>query len=151
MRLFTYCLLLAMSSLLAAQTSSELHSRYGEADRERFSARLGITVTVEYGTDHLACQLLIEPPKPLLREENQVSFMPSDAVTQILEELVPLTSRGNEISHMLQESGSTQIRITDYLNLSIMRSTHGCLPLKPDCEMRATVTFKRDVCQNKRN
>ncbi len=42
MRLLVYCLLVAATSnLLAAQSSEELHSRYGEPDQERFSTRPG--------------------------------------------------------------------------------------------------------------
>jgi len=49
-------LLMVTSSLLTAQTSQELHNRYGEPDRERFAARPGIALTVQYGSDGLACQ-----------------------------------------------------------------------------------------------
>jgi hypothetical protein len=149
MRLFRYCLLLATSSLLAAQTSGELHSRCGEPDRERFAARPGVALTVQYGSDGLACQVLLESPQPLLNDEKNLS-MSSDVVTEILEKVVPLTSRGNEIGSMLTPSGPHQVRFTDYLNLSIMRATHNCLQLKPDCELRATVAFKRDACQGQR-
>src|SRR6266700_777027 len=66
MLLFVYCLLLATSNLLAAQSSEELHTRYGDPDQERFSARPGISLTVEYGADHLACKLLLERTRSLL-------------------------------------------------------------------------------------
>ena len=139
-------LLMVTSSLLTAQTSQELHNRYGEPDRERFAARPGIALTVQYGSDGLACQVLLESPQPLLHAENNLS-MSSDVVTEILEEVVPLASRGNEIRTMLTQSGAHQVRFTDYVNVSIMRATHNCLRLKPDCELRTTVTFKRDACR----
>jgi hypothetical protein len=148
MRLFTYCLLLAMSSLLAAQTSDELRARYGEPDRERFTVRPGITVEVEYGADHLVCRMLIGSPEQLLRENN--SFVSSDVVTEILEELVPLTSRGNEINSMLHQFGCGKVRFTDYVNVAIVRSRNECRLPKTERELRASVSFKRDACQSQR-
>jgi hypothetical protein len=68
----------------AAQTSGELHSRCGEPDRERFAARPGVVLTVQYGSDGLACQVLLESPQPLLNDEKNLS-MSSDVVTEILE------------------------------------------------------------------
>jgi hypothetical protein len=150
MRAQTGCLLLVASSLLAAQTSQELRSRYGAPNRERFAARPGISVTVEYDSHGLVCEELLEPPQPLLRAPNQDAFMSSDAVTDVLEELVPLGSRGPQIGSMITNSGCNQMRLTDYLLVSITRSTHNCLPLRPEREMRAALSFKRDTCQNHR-
>jgi hypothetical protein len=77
-----------------ATGSQELHNRYGEPDRERFAARPGISLSVEYGSDHLVCYALIEPPQPLIYAEDQVRLMPSEAVTEVLEEIVPVATRG---------------------------------------------------------
>jgi hypothetical protein len=54
------------SKRLACTEFSELASRYGEPDVERFTARPGIAVTVEYGSDRLVCQALIEPPNSII-------------------------------------------------------------------------------------
>jgi hypothetical protein len=143
------CLLIIASSLLA-QTSQEFHRRYGEPDTERFTARPGIALTVQYGSDGLACQVVLEPPQPLLNQENNALFMSSDTVTEVLEDVVPLASRGNEIGSFTTKSGCNELHVTDYLDLSITRSTHNCRPLKPEREMRATVSFKRDTCQSQR-
>ena len=150
MRSLSGSLLILVSGLLVAQTSQELHSRYGDPDRERFAARPGISVTVEYGSDRLACEVLVEPPQALLSGVDQMSLMSSDAVTEVLEEMVPLGSRGSQIRSLLTNSGCNQVRLTDYAHVSIMRSTHNCLPLKPEHEMRATITFKRDICRTQR-
>ena len=54
MRFLTGCLLAAAGGVVLTQSSQELHSRYGEPDMERFTVRPGISLTVEYGSDHLA-------------------------------------------------------------------------------------------------
>jgi hypothetical protein len=74
--------------------------------------------------------------------------MSSEAVTEILEEVVPHTSRGSEIRSFTILSVGNSMHVVDYENaLSIARSTHNCSQLKANCEEQATVTFKRDACE----
>jgi hypothetical protein len=113
---------------------------------ERFIVRPGIGLTVQYGSDHLACQVLIEPPQPLIHQEEQPPLMSSDGVTEVLEEIAPATMRGNEIFNGISVSGCNESRITDYDNLTIMRSTHTCDASSPDQDVRTTIMFKRDMC-----
>jgi len=95
------------ASVLLSQGSQDFRNRYGEPDRERFAARPGITLTVEYGSDHLACYALIDPPQPLLYSEEHVPLMSSEGVTEVLEEVAPVAMRGKEIF-----SGSTKADAT---------------------------------------
>jgi hypothetical protein len=78
------------ASLAVAQTPQELRNRYGEPEVERFRPRPGISLSVEYGSDHLACRILIQPSQELLNQEEEAQFMSSETVTDILEEAVPL-------------------------------------------------------------
>ena len=146
MRFLIACFVVAALSAALPQSSNEFHSRYGEPDLERFQARPGISVTVEYGLDHLACRALIEPPRPLFDSEQHHPLMSSGAVTDILEEIVPAQVRGKETGRSISAIGCNEFEIVEYGNVSIMRSTHNCLPLKPEREMRATVSFKRSIC-----
>jgi len=146
MRVVAGCLLVAAASVVLTQSSQEFHSRYGEPDMERFISRPGIGLTIQYGSDHLACQVLIEPPRPLIYTEENVPLMSSESVTEILEEVVPSRMRGKETGKTVTASGCNEFQIVEYENVSIMRSTHNCLPLKPEREMRATIGFKRDIC-----
>lgn len=134
----------------AAQTSQDFHSKYGEPGIERFTARPGIGLTVEFGSDGLACQELLEPRQPLLHREEQASFMPSDAITEVLEEIAPLATRGKETGKSTTMSGCNRFEIDEYANVSITRSTHNCVPSSPDRDIRATVTFTRDACRTQR-
>src|SRR5215472_2399003 len=134
------------ASVLLSQGSQDFRNRYGEPDRERFAARPGITLTVEYGSDHLACYALIDPPQPLLYSEEHVPLMSSEGVTEVLEEVAPDAVRGKEISTAVFQSGCNVARTTDYEKVSIMRSTHTCDPLSHEQDVRTTITFKRDIC-----
>jgi hypothetical protein len=139
-------LIVTAGSLFLSQSSQEFHSRYGEPDRERFAARPGITLTVEYGSDGLVCYALIDPPRPLLYSEDHAPLMSSEGVSEILEEVAPVAMRGKEVNGHITESGCNQFRLTDYESVSIMRSTHTCDPSSRDQDIRTTITFKRDAC-----
>jgi hypothetical protein len=146
MRIITGCLLVAVGSAFLPQSSQDFHSRYGEPNRERFSARPGISLTVEYGSDHLACVALIEPPQPLTYTEENVPLMPSEGVSEVLEEVAPIAVRGKEINAGVFVSGCNEAHMTEYENVSIMRSTHSCEPASHDQDVRTAITFKRDIC-----
>lgn len=77
--------------------------------------------------------------------------MSPEVVTEILEEVAPANTRGKETGKMIQNAGCNEFQTVEYGNTTITRSTHNCLPLKLEREMRATVAFKRDICskQNK--
>jgi hypothetical protein len=146
MRIVAGCLLVAVGSVFLTQSSRDLHNRYGEPDRERFVARPGISLTVEYGSDHLACHALIEPPQPLTYTEENVPLMSSAGVSEVLEEVAPIAMRGKEINTLTHESGCNVAHMTDYENVFIMRSTHTCDPSSLDQDVRTAITFKRDIC-----
>src|ERR1700722_8047583 len=98
MRFLIACFVVAAASAASPQSSDEFHNRWGEPTLERFQARPGISVTVEYGSDHLACQIVIEPPQPLIHQEVQTELMSSDGVSEILEDVAPDAMRGNVMS-----------------------------------------------------
>ena len=54
MRILVGSFLIVTAGVLLSQSSSDFRNQYGEPDRERFAARPGISLTVEYGSDHLA-------------------------------------------------------------------------------------------------
>ena len=94
---------------------------------------------------------LIDPPRPLTYSEEHVPLMSSEEVSEVLEEVAPIAMGGKQINESITFSGCNQFRLTDYENISIMRSTHTCDPSSHDQDIRTTITFKRDICpkQNK--
>lgn len=146
MRIFARCLIVAAGSLLLTPSSQDFRNRYGEPTMERFNARRGIGLTVEYGTDRLVCQALIEPPQTLVHQEQQLPLMSSEGVTEILEEIVPAAIRGKEISTAIVQSGCNESRTTEFDAVRIMRTKHTCDSASRDQDVRTAVTFKRDIC-----
>jgi hypothetical protein len=72
--------------------------------------------------------------------------MSSDTVTEILEEIAPIRMRGMSISSSIESMGCAESRRTQYQGLTIDRVRNNCLSLTPEHEVRATITYKRDVC-----
>jgi hypothetical protein len=134
--------------LIPLQSANDFELRYGRPDIERFVARPGIGLTVQYDSDGEACQMVLEPPQSIIHKEEPTKYMSPDLVNEILEELVPLRSRGGEGLIMITSMGCNEFRSTDYLNVTITHSWHNCLPLQPDREMRTTVVLKRKACQD---
>ena len=151
MRFLAVCVGVAIASAALPQSSQEFHNRYGEPDLERFKARPGISLTVEYGSDHLACQVTIEPPQPLVHREEQIQFMSSEGVSELLEEVAPVAMRGNVISRSSFQSSCGVGYFTDYENISIMRGMSACKPSSPERDSKTQIIFKRDVCPKMKN
>jgi hypothetical protein len=146
MRIFIACLLIASFSLPARQTSQTLRDRYGEPDIERFTAARDIGLTAEYGSDGLACQIVIERKQPLLHSKQVGDYMAPEVVSQIIDELVPPASRGRSINSMIESMGCAEGRIEEFENVWIARHSDMCVPLKRERESTATVVFKRQFC-----
>ena len=146
MRILIACLLIVATSLPVAQTSQKLRVRYGEPDIERFTVSGDIGLTVEYGSDDLACQMVIERKRPLLHSEQTLTYMSPEAVGDLVDEIVPPTSRGREVNTLLESMGCAEERVEEYENVWIAHASDMCVPLKPERESRATVVFKRPAC-----
>jgi hypothetical protein len=72
--------------------------------------------------------------------------MAPEAVSEIIDELVPPASRGRSINSMIESMGCAEGRIVEYENVWIARHSDICVPLKRERESTATVVFKRQLC-----
>jgi hypothetical protein len=162
MRAMFNCLLVVVSTLAVAQSSSQdLHNRFGDPDRERFMARPGISLSVQYGSDGLACFMLLESPRMLFNSEQAEaayyahtkdkqsqapSPMDSKAVTQVLEDVVPVSSRGTELNQGIRNLAGTKVRVEDFENVIIMHFMQPAFRQESEREERVTVLVKRLAC-----
>src|SRR5215472_12498836 len=103
MRIVLAFLLAGTASLSLAQSSQELRSRCGEPDIERFTAAPDIGLTVEYGSDGLACQIAIERKQSLLHEQAE-KYMRPEVASELIDQIAPPVSRGKEVNGSFLES-----------------------------------------------
>jgi hypothetical protein len=146
MRILVACLLIVSASLPVAPSSHELRGRYGDPDLERFTAAGDIGLTVEYATDSLACQIVIQRKEPRLHTEPPHKYMSPEAVGELVDVIVPPASRGLEINTSLESMGCAEKRTVEYENVLISHASDVCVPLKAERESAATVVFKRSAC-----
>ena len=138
----------AVAAEVSAPSVQVMHKLYGEPTMERFAAGNGITVTVEYGTDRAACQILIAPRRLLVEVQSPDTLMSSPGVSHVLQELLPLATRGRQVnSSSIEVEGNTLLK-TDYEMLSIRRicSSQSCISSNENQDLRTLVVFKRDAC-----
>jgi len=110
-------------------------------------ARPGVSLSVDYGADHLVCLArLVAPQSPPNYQEFETPLMRSEGVSEVIEEVAPTAMRGKEISSGSFQSGCNVGAFTDYENVSIMRATHECDPDSPVRDASTIIIFKRDIC-----
>jgi hypothetical protein len=142
MRVLPGFLVVAVASFGLAPSSPELHNRYGLSDLERFTVRPGITATVQYGADHLACQIKIERYRSIVGQDPETApRISSQEISEVLEELVPRAVRGKEIiNSSFQSSACGAGNMNEFENVTISQS------LSPCQDSSAQIIFKRDIC-----
>lgn len=126
----------------------DLQSRYGEADVQQFAVRPTVNVAIESGPDHNVCGMLVGRELSLLRSNEPPKYMLPELVTEILDELIPESVRGAEMSHSITKSGCNEIDITDYGHVTVVRFRHNCRLPDPEVEGRATFTRKDAGCKS---
>jgi hypothetical protein len=141
-----FVLSLAAGTLFIAPDSHQLRIRYGTPEVERFDAGEDIGLTVEYGSEGLACQIVLERRQVLLHGQEEPKYMRPERVGQLIDELVPPSSRGRIVNTLMESMGCSEGRVEQYENVWISRNSNMCLPLKIERESSANVAFKRGEC-----
>jgi hypothetical protein len=133
-----YAVLLGSAS--GQVVSATLHVRYGEPTQEVFTVRPGYHLTVLYGSAHQACRLDVSSGQSdsfeSSKETNQV-------LDEIVEELVPESTRGPVENDLTTFSGFGGQRITTYESLTISRTE---LTSHATGVLSTVVTFKDKDC-----
>jgi hypothetical protein len=115
---------------------------------ERFAVRSGITLTVQHGSNRTACQILIAPEQSLIHEQNPIAPMPSQGVSDVLEELLPAATRGKQINSTTVSVDIGTVLQTDYEGASIRRygASDSCASSNENQDLGTFVIFKRPGC-----
>jgi hypothetical protein len=138
-------LFLVIATASVARTATDLTARYGYPDVERFVVRPGITVTASYAEDRTACEMMIEPKHSTQRPDDKEEAMATDAVTEIIDELVPESERGILLNRIIEAMGAGEHQVAEYQNVTISRYFVRYLPANHD-EKSATVVRKDERC-----
>lgn len=139
-------ILISIMPPVTLQTSLDLRHRYDPPDAERYIVRPGIAMTIAFAKDGKPCEMLIEPRHSLLSSAAHSKPMPSDTVSEILDEVLPPNQRGRLLQDTTFTGGCNSIRTTDYEAISISRII--VCPSKGESgESSVQVRFKTAQCQ----
>lgn len=120
--------------------TSTLRAKYGEPiARETFQVRLNIEAVVNYGTGHQVCKIGL-PPGSYVSPPHEAT---NQQVDEVIDELVPPSVRGKEISKGVVSAARIAVSRTEYEHITISEL------LDPDHPGRRTsviITFKRPDC-----
>ena len=106
-----------------AQTKDEFRQKYGAPDAKgRYTVRPDIGLSVKYKQDQNPSEMNIMPLEVDIEDDSKSSdeVMPSDVAEEVLEELVPVTKRGEKVSAATILNGCPFSNYTEYERLSIM-------------------------------
>ena len=81
---------------------------------ERCTVSSGMTLTVEYGSKPKACELLLAPEQSLVEVKHPGPLMSSKGESAVLDELLPVTTRGNLINSETVQVEDNALLKTDY-------------------------------------
>jgi len=140
-------LILLIASVAASQTASDFSARYGYPEVERFVVQPGITMTASYAEDRSVCEMVIEPQHSIHKPADEAKSMPADAVSEMIDELVPRSQRGILLDHMIESMGAQELQVAIYQNVTINRLFSRNLPANHDLT-RATVVRKDSACNS---
>jgi hypothetical protein len=140
----TILFLMAGSSAFAQPDASKLWAKYGPPlDRETFAVRPGVEMVVDYGPAKQVCRI------QLPSGTQYGGTVPDGAVTktliqEILEEVVPASKRGKEVTRMAQIMGLMAISSVEYEHVTITESSNG------NTGNGITVTIKDASCPSQK-
>lgn len=116
---------LLFAIVAASQTASDFATRYGDPDAERFVIRPAITLVVGYGPDRTACQMIVQPKRPLglrapiLKNDDESELIAREMVPEILDELLPESAKENLLTNIEQVVGCDVQVLTTFYNVTI--------------------------------
>ena len=128
----------------SAQTANEMRQKYDSPDdKGHYLVRPEIGMSVSFAKDGQACKVLIKSLPHMGREESFSEGLDSEMVSQIIDELVPISMRGRPGRKI---SFSGRITVTDYENVEIRRT----IVSKSDSskgEHAAEIVWKKRDCE----
>jgi hypothetical protein len=127
-------------------TSQDLHAKYGPTDVERFRVRPDLDATVQYGSDGCLCQVLLAAPVAVTEAQNLTTYVSSDEMQDVTDELAPPQIRGSLINMGSFQASCGVGSMSDYENVLIDRGFTACPTIPGQSDSQTRILFKRNEC-----
>ena len=127
-----------------AQTANEMRQKYGSPDdKGHYLVRPEIGMLVSFAKDGQACKVLIKSLPHMGREESFSEGLGSEMVSQIIDEILPISVRGRRGREI---SFSGRVTVTDYENVKIRRTMVSKWDSRKG-EREAEIVWKKRGCE----
>jgi hypothetical protein len=140
MRCLTLLFLCLTAGSAIAQNTIELTAQYGPPEAESYQVAEGVTLTVTYGKDRQACQLVLQP------RSGASTSTSSAVIDKLVDQLVPPRDRKGKPQQMLQQNGCAAAISEQYENVLIVRSSNECASVKEERVHSSTIQWTRPEC-----
>ena len=137
---------LCVSAFAQQMDSTALRAKYGEPlAREIFQVRPNIEAVVIYGSGRQVCRIELPPGSYMnVVGEAPAHFVTKQQVDEVIDELIPLATRGSEIGRFTMFAGGISFSAANYQNVSISEPQD---PDHPGHRTAVTITFNRADCK----
>ncbi len=129
------------------QSGSDLRRKYGPP-AEAYEVRPNVMMTVVFGADGQACEMVIEARHTSKAGVNGNDLIPSSIAEEILNEVAPKERRGKGGRAITFSGGCSSITSEEYENVSIYRSEQ-CLHGGGKAVLAITVKWRHKECPGK--
>ena len=133
------------AGVVAAQSSTELQSKYGSR-LDAFVIRPGLLMTVRYAAEGKVCEVyVVEARTPGSNIGLRTPLTP-ETIPELIDELVPVAERGNKLRWPVQATGMTVQAFYKYENVSI-ELVQNLLPSKGWSDSILEIKWSKRVCK----
>ncbi|MFN2453183.1 MAG: hypothetical protein ABR577_03085 [Pyrinomonadaceae bacterium] len=141
-----FFIVLLVSAAAFAQSSGDLRNKYG-IPSEAYEVRPNVLMTVVFGADGQACEMVIEARHTSKDGVNGNSLIPSSVAEEILKEVVPTEKRGKRGRSITFSGGCSSMTGEEYENVSIYISGL-CLQGGGKAVEAITIKWRHRQCQS---
>jgi len=129
------------------QSGSDLRSKYGTPS-ETYEVRPNVLMTVVFGADGQACEMVIEARHTSKAAVNDDNLIPLHIAEEVLNEVAPIKQRGKGGQAITFSGGCSSVTSEEYENVSIYRAEQ-CLQGGGKAVVAITVKWKHRQCPSK--
>jgi hypothetical protein len=142
--LFTFLLLLSIAVAARGQTSANLSAKYRPVTS--YEVRPGILMTPKYAADGLVCEMVLERRHKTETGINFGDLLSKEVVKELVDELVPETERGKNLTEFLNTTIDGGFVTTEYAYQNVLVRVHGITRPEPSGDMVVIITWRKRVC-----
>jgi hypothetical protein len=143
-------LLLGIAAPCRGQSAADLSAKYPVV--AAYEVRPGIMMTPSYASDGQVCEMMLERHTAVTKTKTTMNFglpLSKELVNEIVDELVPPSERGKELTDFKNWLGTTiegGFITTDHAYENVVVRVYGITRPEPGGDIVVTITWRKRTC-----